>query len=142
MFIRFARAPPKTRQVRKFLQRNLVRDLEPELEVGRRLCREALEVFDAGKGVIGSVHADGLENFRIFGEAVFLEARFGEFPAPFVSGAVVELAAPAGIFPRGRADEDAALRELRKPVADAFAVELDAGLLVRFDASTIGEAKA
>ena len=121
--VRLARPLSKARQVGKSPHRNFVGDLEPELKIRRRLQGQALQVLDAGKGVISRVHAHGFENPRVFGEAVLLEARRGEFPAPFVAGAVIKLPAPARVFPGRRADKNARRGQRRCAVLQAFAVK-------------------
>ena len=100
MFVRFPGSFSKARQVRECLHRDFVRDLEAELEVGGDLGGEALQIFDARKGVICHVHVDRFENFRVFAQAVSLEPGFGNFASPNVAGFVVKLPAPAGVFCR------------------------------------------
>ena len=81
--------------------------LQAELEVIRRLADHALQILDAGEGVVGGIDANGFKDLGVFGQAVTLEPGFRE-PAPvLVAGAVVEQAAPARVFPGGGANVDA-----------------------------------
>ena len=73
--------------------------------------------------VVSRVHTNRLENFRVFGQAVLLEAGLREFPAPFVAGAFIKLPAPARILPGRRADEHARRAQRRGGVPQKFPVE-------------------
>jgi hypothetical protein len=80
--------------------RDFVRDLEGKLKIWRDLGRQPFEVFFGGKGVIGCIHTDGFENFRVFSQTVLLKPRFGEFAPPHVPSLIVKHPPPTRIFPR------------------------------------------
>ena len=101
----------KTVELGELLDGDGVRHLQAEQEVVRRLVDHAFEILLAGKGVVGGVDADGLEDLGVFSEAVTLEPGFGELAPVFVAGAVVEHPAPAGVFPRRRANVNALHRQ-------------------------------
>jgi hypothetical protein len=86
---------PKAVERGELLDGDGVCHLQPEHEVVRRLKDHALEVLLAGKGVVGSIDADGLEDLGVFREAVPLEPSLGKLVPVFVAGAVVEHPAPA-----------------------------------------------
>src|SRR5581483_711860 len=102
--VRLAGPRAGARHVGKALDGDLVRDFEGELKIGRNLRHKALEVAFVRELVIGGVHADGLEDFSVVGQALSFEARGGEFPAPDVTIVLVENAAPALVFPGRGAD--------------------------------------
>ena len=66
-----------------------------------------MQITAVGKFIISSINANGFEHLRIFGEAIFLETRFGVTSAPDVAALIIELSAPARVFPRRSAKEDA-----------------------------------
>ena len=47
----------------------------------------------------GSIDANGLENLSVLGDAFFVKAGFSKLPTPFITGAIVQCAAPARVFP-------------------------------------------
>ena len=101
----------ETVQLGELLDGDGVGHLQAEQEVVRRLDDHAFQILLAGEGVVGGIDADGLEDLGVFGEAVPLEPGFGELAPVFVAGAVVEHPAPAGVFPRRRADVNALHRQ-------------------------------
>ena len=123
MFIEFAGAGTVARQVGEFLDGDFIGHLECELKIVRHLGDEAGEIFFVGKFVVGGVHANCLEGLGVFGQAIFLESRHGEFAAIDVMGFVVDQSAPARIFPTGRADENATGGEFGGFGCDGCAVE-------------------
>jgi hypothetical protein len=74
-------------------------NLEAELEIRWYLRGQALEILAGGEGVVGSIHADGLEDLGVLGQAVLLEAGLGEFASVEIAGLVVDHAPPPWVLP-------------------------------------------
>jgi hypothetical protein len=89
----------EARQVGEALDRDGVGHLEPEPEIRWHLRGQALEILAAGEGVVGRIHADGLEDLGVLGQAVLLEAGLGELAPVEVAGLVVDHAPPAWVLP-------------------------------------------
>ena len=60
-------------EVGEFPHRDGVRDLEPKLKIIRHLIAEPVQILATRKGVEGGIHADGFENFGIFGQGLLLK---------------------------------------------------------------------
>jgi hypothetical protein len=98
-------------QVGELLDGDFIRHLEAEEKILRHLRQHAFEVAPVGKPVIGAIDADGFEDLGVFAQAVLLEPGFRHLAPVFVAAWIVKHSTPAGVFPRRRADEGAALRQ-------------------------------
>jgi len=76
-----------------------------------------------GKLVIGGIDADSLEDLGVFSQAIRVEPALGEFATRNIFLSVVEMPALTGIFPRGRANEDALAGELGCRLLHSLAIE-------------------
>ena len=90
---------PKAVEFRELLDCDGVGHLEAEQEIVRGLGDHAFQILLAGKGVVGGIDADGLEDLGVFRKRVPLESSLGKLAPVFVAGAVVDRSAPAGVLP-------------------------------------------
>lgn len=123
VLVRFAGAQPEPREIRELLDRDLVRHLEREEEILRHLRDQAVEIAMIGKLVVSGINADGFEDFRIFAQAVPLEARLGKLAPTLVVCWRIELPEPAFVFPTRRADEHATGGKFRRLFFDLVTVK-------------------
>jgi hypothetical protein len=111
-------------QFGKPLDRNDVRHLEAEPEIGRNLLNEAIEIFLGWKGVLSSLHTHGLEDLRVLGNTLAVEAGLVELAAILVTQAVIKRPAPSGILPGGGADENPCASQPRQAFPQTFPFKL------------------
>ena len=100
-------------QLGKFFHRDLVGHFEGQAESVRHLRAEVGEIFFRREPVVAGIDADGRKDFRVFFEALGLEAFGREFPACEVALLVVDLSKPTLVFPRGRAEVEVAVARQR-----------------------------
>ncbi len=79
--------------------RDFIGCFEGKLKVFRDLVDKPAQVFISGEGIVGSVNAHRFEYLGVFFEADPIEASFRELPSVDVSSFVIQLMAPAGVFP-------------------------------------------
>jgi hypothetical protein len=82
-----------------------------------------LERSAGGEGIVGGVHAHGLEHLGVLGEAVLLEAGLGELPTVEVARFVVNGPKPTGVLPGRGAEVDPVAGESSELVAQLDLVE-------------------
>lgn len=106
VFVIFAGQVTEAREFGKFLDGDVIGDFEGEPKVFGDLVREAGEVFFVGEAVVSGIDADRFEDFGVFLEAMAFEPSFSDLTAVEVAIFGVQLANPAGVFPRGSAEID------------------------------------
>ena len=86
-------------------------------------------VLLARESVVGGIDADGFEDLGVFAQALALKPGLGELAPVFVAAAVVKHPAPAGVFPRGRADVNALRRQGDGSLGQFLPVEVHAVMI-------------
>ena len=99
MVVPFSREAPVTRQIGEVFDRDSVRDFERKSEVLRDWSAELRQPLLGRKLVVARIDANRVKGLRIFFQAGRLEFRLREFLSREVTLFVVELSAPAWIFP-------------------------------------------
>ncbi len=85
MLVRIPRPMAEAGQIRKFLHRDFIGDLEGELKIRRHQRCQTFEIFLRWKCVICRIDADRLENFGLFAEAIPLKLSFGDLAPVLIS---------------------------------------------------------
>ena len=84
------------------------------MKIIRHGIRQLVQILAPWKIVVGRIHADRLEHFRVFAQAIPLKSFCGDLAAIFVSPRSIELPQPALVLPRGDADEHALTGKSRR----------------------------
>ena len=99
MIVPFSREAPVTRQIGEVFDRDGVRDFERETEVRRDWSAELCQPLLGRELVVARIDANRVKGLRVFFQTGGLEFRLREFLSRQVALLVVELSAPARIFP-------------------------------------------
>src|SRR5882724_8795307 len=111
--IRAAGTRTKARQVGETPDGDLVGNFEGEEEFRRDLRSQVFEVSAVRKLVIGGIHTYRLEHLGVLCQTIFVKARLGKAATPDIAAIIVELTAPARVFPGGSAEKNAMRRKIR-----------------------------
>jgi len=88
------------------------------------VSRHVADPFPGRKFLVRCVNEYRLEHLGVFRKSVSLKACIEKLAAPHIPVMLIKLPQPAGIFPRGGANERAMLREARNCNLHAIAIKV------------------